>query len=214
MVVLKLLACKYVDLSLGELLILKETVSHFQYYIRVAKYRTNYSAPALELTPGLVPQPAFTSVPGPGGSTVNIPVSPGSQANFDGLGLLSTSEKYMLALVNQERARAALPLFIQNQDLLYLARLKCQDMYEQNYFSHTSLTYGTPYQMMRNAGFSARVMGAENIAKASSVARAHELLMNSDGHRANILDPRHDMIGIGIVDIPGGLYVTQLFAGN
>jgi uncharacterized protein YkwD len=92
--------------------------------------------------------------------------------------------------------------------------MKSQDMYENNYFGHTSPTYGTPLQMVRNAGISARVMGAENIARASSVVRAHELLMNSEGHRANLLNPLHDTIGIGVVSTPNGVYVTQLFLGH
>uniref|UniRef100_A0A7C1JCB0 SCP domain-containing protein n=1 Tax=Ammonifex degensii TaxID=42838 RepID=A0A7C1JCB0_9THEO len=98
--------------------------------------------------------------------------------------------------------------------LVSLARLKSRDMYENHYFSHVSPTYGTAYEMERKAGISARVMGAENIAKAASVARAHQLFMGSASHRANILDPRHDAIGIGVVTTPYGVYVPQLFIGD
>ena len=120
----------------------------------------------------------------------------------------------MLDLVNQERIKAGLPAFKVDSRLVTLARQKSQDMYQNNYFAHTSPTYGSAYDMEKKAGISARVMGAENIAKSATVTRAHDLLMNSAGHRANILDSRHDTIGIGIISTSGGVYVTQLFLGN
>lgn len=120
----------------------------------------------------------------------------------------------MLSLVNQERTKAGLPVFTLDWKLTELARLKSQDMYKNNYFSHTSPTYGSPLNMERQAGYSARVMGAENIAKAATTSRAHDLLMGSPGHKANILNPQHDSIGIGITKTNGGVYVTQLFSGN
>ncbi len=57
-------------------------------------------------------------------------------------------------------------------------------------------------------------MGAENIAKTSGTARAHELFMNSSGHRVNILNAQHDTIGIGIVKTPHGVVVIQLITGR
>jgi len=147
----------------------------------------------------------------PGGNTGTTP--PPTTGTGD-TGSVTAAEKQMLDLVNQERIKAGLPAFRVDSRLVELARMKSRDMYENNYFSHTSPTYGSPYDMERKAGISYRVLGAENIAKASSVTRAHQLLMNSDGHRANILDPRHDTIGIGIASTSGGIYVTQLFAGN
>lgn len=147
----------------------------------------------------------------PGGNTGTTPTP---ATNPGDTGSMSASEKQMLDLVNQERAKAGLPAFTVDSRLVQLARQKSQDMYENNYFSHNSPTYGSPYNMEKQAGINYRVMGAENIAKASSVTRAHELLMNSEGHRANILDSRHNVIGIGIVSTSAGVYVTQLFAGN
>ena len=120
----------------------------------------------------------------------------------------------MYDLVNQERIKAGLPTFKVDSRLVELARMKSRDMYENHYFGHASPTYGTAYQMEKAAGISAGVMGAENIARAATVQRAHELFMNSEGHRANILDPRHDTIGIGVVNTPSGVYVTQLFLGH
>ncbi|NLJ76259.1 MAG: hypothetical protein GX325_03240 [Peptococcaceae bacterium] len=120
----------------------------------------------------------------------------------------------MLNLVNQERAKAGLAAFAVDAKLAELARLKSWDMYEKNYFSHTSPTYGSALDMEKKAGISYRVMGAENIARAATMRRSHELFMNSEGHRANIMNAMHTTIGIGIVGTPNGVVVTQLFTGN
>ena len=154
------------------------------------------------------------TTPGNGSDNTPAPSTPGETTDPGDVVSLTADEKLMLDLVNQEREKAGLHTFSVNSELVRLARMKSQDMYENNYFSHTSPTYGTAYDMEKDAGFNARVMGAENIAKAATVSRAHTLFMNSDGHRANIMNSRHDMIGIGIVSTPNGVYVTQLFAGN
>jgi uncharacterized YkwD family protein len=119
----------------------------------------------------------------------------------------------MVNLVNQERQRAGLKPLIVDKRLVELGRLKSQDMINNNYFSHQSPTYGSPFDMMKNAGVTYRWAG-ENIAGAASVDRAHNGLMNSEGHRANILNSNFTHIGIGIV--PGGPYgmmFTQMFIG-
>lgn len=122
-------------------------------------------------------------------------------------------EKLMLDLVNRERAKAGLTAFGVDAKLAELARLKSRDMYRKNYFSHTSPTYGSALDMEKKAGISYRVMGAENIARAATMQRKYELFMNSEGHRANIMNVMHTTIGIGIVGTPNGVVVTQLFAG-
>lgn len=116
---------------------------------------------------------------------------------------LSQEEAAMLELVNRERRQAGLrPLEI-HEELTKLARIKARDMIENNYFSHYSPIHGSPFQMMAKAGIRYRYAG-ENLAGASTVERAHSSLMNSPGHRANILNPNFTHIGIGIVD--GGPY--------
>ncbi|NPV72188.1 MAG: hypothetical protein HPY89_00035 [Pelotomaculum sp.] len=149
-------------------------------------------------------------------ATVPPPVNPVPPANAgqQDTSRLSVDEKLMFDLVNQERAKNGLAGLALDMRLVELARLKSQDMYQNSYFSHTSPTYGTAYDMERKAGITARVMGAENIAKAATTQRAHELFMNSTGHRANILNPQHDTIGIGIFKTQNGVVVTQLFTGN
>lgn len=198
--------------------------SRTDYYSRFNNNRGNfYTYPGNTGGTGTVPTPAPTPTPAPVPEPVPTPApaptptpepTPPPASNPGDVGSMAAGEKQMLDLVNQERIKAGLPAFKVDSRLVNLARQKSQDMYQNNYFSHTSPTYGSAYDMEKKAGISARVMGAENIAKSATVTRAHGLLMNSAGHRANILDSRHDTIGIGIVSTPGGVYVTQLFLGN
>ncbi len=198
--------------------------SRFDYYQRIINNRNGYN-PGTDTRTTTPANPGSTTPvdnnqattpentnPTGGGNTGTPTPSP--TTNPGDVGSQSAIEKQMLDLVNQERAKAGLSAFKVDSQLVNLARQKSKDMYQNNYFSHTSPTYGSPYDMEKKAGISYRVMGAENIAKAASVTRAHDLLMNSSGHRANILDTRHTIIGIGIVSTSSGVYVTQLFAGN
>jgi len=149
--------------------------------------------PAPQPTPQPVPQPAPQPAPQP------VPVSQVHR--------LSESELLMINLVNQERQKAGVaPLKIDNE-LSRVARIKSEDMMTNGYFSHTSPTYGSPFQMMRTFGITFRSAG-ENIARSSGVTNAHNGLMNSEGHRRNILNPGFTHIGIGIA---GGRYFTQMF---
>jgi uncharacterized protein YkwD len=152
------------------------------------------------------PAPA-TPTPAPYPSTPSPTTTPATTG-------LSADESLMLSLVNQERVKAGLPQYSVDMGLVNLARQKSQDMVQNNYFNHTSPTYGSAYDMEKKAGVTARVMGAENIAKAATTERAHQLLMNSSGHKANILNPLHDTIGVGIAKTSSGVTVTQLFEGN
>jgi uncharacterized YkwD family protein len=126
---------------------------------------------------------------------------------------LTADEKQMLDLVNQERAKQGIAPLKINMELQKVARLKAKDMIEKNYFSHQSPTYGSPFDMMNRFGISYRTAG-ENIAGNSSVQGAHTSLMNSDGHRRNILNPSFKEVGIGIVDGgPYGKMFVQMFIG-
>lgn len=116
----------------------------------------------------------------------------------------------MLDLVNQERARAGVPPLTLHTELSKVARLKSQDMVDNNYFAHQSPTYGSPFEMMRSFGISYTRAG-ENLALAPTVDRAHTALMNSSGHRANILNAGYTHIGIGMVQGSRGQYYTQMF---
>ena len=97
--------------------------------------------------------------------------------------------------------------------LVKVARLKAQDMINKGYFSHTSPTYGSPFDMMKKYGVQYRYAG-ENLAGAPTVQSAHNNLMNSSGHRANILNASYTKVGIGVVSGgPYGKMFVQMFTG-
>lgn len=126
---------------------------------------------------------------------------------------LTAEEQQMVDLVNQERQKRGVAPLKVNNELVKVARLKAKDMIENNYFDHQSPTYGSPFEMMNQFGISYRTAG-ENLAGDQSVKSAHKGLMNSRGHRANILNGQFTEVGIGIVDGgPYGKMFVQLFKG-
>lgn len=126
---------------------------------------------------------------------------------------ISQQEQQMVNLVNQERAKQGLQPLKVNQELVKVARVKAKDMIDKNYFSHQSPTYGSPFEMMSSFGIKYNTAG-ENLAGNQTVDAAHKALMNSEGHRANILNGNYKEIGIGIVDGgPYGKMFVQLFKG-
>lgn len=120
-------------------------------------------------------------------------------------------ESEVVRLVNQIRQENGLSPLTANWELSRVARYKSQDMKDNGYFSHTSPTYGTPFQMIKAFGLSFRTAG-ENIAKGYASPQAVvNGWMNSSGHRANILNASYKQIGVGYV--AGGHYWTQMFMG-
>ena len=121
-------------------------------------------------------------------------------------------ENEVIRLVNEERAKQGLKALTANWELSRVARYKSQDMVTNKYFSHTSPTYGTPFQMIKNFGISYRTAG-ENIAYGQRTPQAVvNAWMNSSGHRANILNSSYTQIGVGYV--ASGNYWTQMFIGK
>lgn len=91
------------------------------------------------------------------------------------------------------------------------ARSHSQDMAESGFFDHRSPTEGGTDE--RFAKFKIPyTVGGENLARAVDAAEAHRALMQSPGHRANILEPKYERVGIGIVRTNDGILVTQEFA--
>lgn len=120
-------------------------------------------------------------------------------------------EKEVVELVNQERAKYGLSPLEIDTELSSVARLKSQDMANLNYFSHTSPTYGSPFDMMKQFNIQYRTAG-ENIAKGQQTAEAVvNAWMNSEGHRANILNSSYTHIGVGYVSSGNTTYWTQMF---
>ena len=120
-------------------------------------------------------------------------------------------EAKMLQLVNDERRKQNLSTLKPDPELTIVARAHSKDMFARGYFAHLTPDGKTPFDRMRTAGV--RFMAAgENLALGQTLTICHNGLMNSPGHRANILDKSYGRLGIGILD--GGMHglmVTQNF---
>ena len=124
---------------------------------------------------------------------------------------VTSFESEVVRLVNEIRAENGLSRLTANWELSRVARFKSQDMADKGYFSHTSPTYGTPFEMIRAFGLSYKTAG-ENIAYGQRTPQAVvNAWMNSSGHRANILNASYTQIGVGYS--ADGHYWTQLFIG-
>lgn len=103
----------------------------------------------------------------------------------------------VVKLVNQERTKVGLKSLNGDSALNNMALVKAKDMNDNAYFSHTSPTYGSPFEMMKSFGISYGYAG-ENIAKGQKTpADVVTAWMNSEGHRANILSANYTLIGVG-----------------
>jgi uncharacterized protein YkwD len=124
----------------------------------------------------------------------------------------ATLENQMIDLVNKERTIRGLNALTFNPALQKIAREHSADMFKRGYFSHYSPEGKTVADRAKQNGINYLVIG-ENLAYAPNLELAHNGLMNSEGHKANILSVDYHKIGIGILD--GGVYglmVTQVFS--
>ena len=148
-----------------------------------------------------------------GGATdeANKVETPVVEENANGL---TADEQEVFDLVNKERTAAGLQALQINEEVQNVARVKAGDMVNNNYFSHTSPTYGSPFDMLKSFGVTYKAAG-ENIAGNSSNSGAVTAWMNSEGHKANILSNNYNYTGIGVVNSPkyGKIYV-QMFIGK
>ena len=120
-------------------------------------------------------------------------------------------EARMLELVNGERVAAGLRPLAPDPELTQVARQHSADMFARGYFAHATPEGRDPFERMREANVRFLTAG-ENLALAPTLQIAHTGLMNSPGHRANILQRDFGRVGIGIMD--GGIHglmVTQDF---
>lgn len=139
-------------------------------------------------------------------------IYPGQNLNIPNINDVKSLENEVVRLVNIERAKHNLPALKQNWELSRIARYKSKDMIDKNYFSHTSPTYGSPFNMIQNFGLKFSAAG-ENIAYGqNSPAAVMNAWMNSPGHRNNILSPSYTEIGVGLAKNNRGVYYwTQMF---
>ena len=127
---------------------------------------------------------------------------------------LTVDEQETLNLINAQRTKNGLTALKIDNEVQRVARIKAQDMVDNNYFSHNSPTYGSPFDMLKSFKISYKTAG-ENIAGNSSNSGAVNAWMNSSGHKANILNSSFNYTGIGVVKSPkyGKMYV-QMFIGK
>lgn len=137
-------------------------------------------------------------------------IYPGQKLSVPNIDDIKKMENEVIRLVNVERSKRGLSALTANWELSRVARYKSQDMKTKNYFSHTSPTYGSPFQMMQHFGIAYRTAG-ENIAMGQRTPQeVMNAWMNSSGHRANILNPQFKEIGVGAAK-DGSIYWTQMF---
>jgi uncharacterized protein, YkwD family len=159
-------------------------------------------------TPEVSPGNPGTTPQGSTSQGTTTPKTPTAQTNST---TLTDAEQQMVKLVNDARAQNSLPALKVDMQLCNVARLKSQDMIDNNYFSHSSPKYGSPFDMMKSFGVNF-VQAGENIAGNQNVQNAENALMNSPGHRKNILSPDFTHIGIGVRNGgPYGSMFTQEF---
>ncbi|WP_010245506.1 CAP domain-containing protein [Acetivibrio cellulolyticus] len=147
--------------------------------------------------------PKVVATPKPTASIISTPITGVTQ-----------DDQTLLNLVNKARADAGVGSLQFDAELMKVARLKAKDMVDNNYFSHQSPTYGSPFDMMRQFGISFKTAG-ENIAGNRTVEGAFQAWMNSEGHKKNILNSGFNYTGIGIVDSSKyGKMLVQQFIGK
>ena len=142
-------------------------------------------------------------------SLTHLTIKPGSRESVPlevekhELSVDSASEAEMLNLVNQERRKRGVSELTLRQEVLPIARAHAKDMWEREYFSHVSPEGKDVGDRLDEAGIRYRIAG-ENLALAPTLSTAHTGLMNSEGHKANILEPKFKRVGIGVID--NGVY--------
>lgn len=127
---------------------------------------------------------------------------------------IKPEEQELLSLINKARKEAGIKALTTDQLLMRTTKAKAEDMVNKNYFSHTSPTYGSPFDMMKNFGVKYRLAG-ENIAGNPTVRGAFDALMKSESHRKNILNKNFNYIGISVIESKTyGKVMVQQFVGR
>ena len=176
--------------------------------------------PSVDIIPGVNEKPSLDDTP----SVDEIPVVDEKPSVDNDSSSVVVSDKFMAQVesliyqkVNEERAKAGLAALSYNTTMEKYARIKSQDMGDNNYFSHEDLSGNLITTQMKNDGVTYRAWG-ENIAYIGGVSDPSALAekfmtnwMNSSGHRANILSSNFSSIGVGVYKIGNKVYATQEF---
>jgi uncharacterized protein YkwD len=121
-------------------------------------------------------------------------------------------ELLMLRMVNAEREKTGLQILVPDDKLQLAAQQHAADMFGRGYFSHNTPEGINPFERMRKMGIKYAYAG-ENLAHSFNLDEAHSGLMNSPGHRANILNKKFGKVGISILDSDiNGLMLVQEFS--
>lgn len=122
----------------------------------------------------------------------------------------TSAEAAVLTLVNQERAKVGCQAVRPSAELAALAAAFSKDMADRDFFDHTDPDGATPWDRAEKAGV--KGLGGENIARGQADAQAvMDAWMNSEGHRANILNCDYKTLGVGVHFGAGGPWWTQDF---
>jgi uncharacterized YkwD family protein len=144
--------------------------------------------------------------------TTPAPKQPTQTQNAPTTGAVSQYVQQVIDLTNAQRSKNGLPALKADTQLSGVAQKKSLDMQQKNYFSHTSPTYGSPFDMMRDFGVTYKSAG-ENIAQGQRTPQeVVTAWMNSEGHRKNILSSNFTNIGVGYEAT--GKHWTQMFIGK
>ncbi|MFS0778552.1 CAP domain-containing protein [Neobacillus sp. 3P2-tot-E-2] len=167
-----------------------------------------------------VPAPVAPTAPAPApaapapAAPTPAPAAPAPKpaAPAPATGDVSAYVKQVIDLTNAQRSKNGLPALKHDTQLSGVAQKKSVDMAQNNYFSHTSPTYGSPFDMMRDFGVTYKSAG-ENIAQGQRTPQeVVNAWMNSEGHRKNILSANFTHIGVGYEK--SGNHWTQMFIGK
>ena len=127
--------------------------------------------------------------------------------------ILNEDEVDALQLVNEYRMKNGLPKLKISEKLQEIAQIKANDLLTSGYFSHTSLTYGSTFNIIKDKGIKYNVAG-ENLAGNVSSEKAVEAWINSETHRENMLDDEYNYTAICVTESPTyGKIFVQLFIG-
>lgn len=133
---------------------------------------------------------------------------------IDNTNVLTKDELYILDLINKERQKHNLNNLTIDKELQNIARLKANDLVNNNYFSHNSKTYGTPFEMLKTYNINYKT-ASENIAGNPSLNDALSTWLASESHKNNILSNDYNYTGIAVVDsIAYGNIIVQFFIGR
>ena len=127
---------------------------------------------------------------------------------------LTEDEQIFLNLINANRENNGLPELEIDSEVQNIARLKANDLVENNYFAHTSERYGDIPAMLNDFGINYKTVG-ENIAGNNNISGAVEAWMNSEKHRENVLSTVYNYTGVAVVEseLYGKIFV-QVFVGK